>query len=305
VKSDKPVADGNAFDSFYFAHCCGKPYVRDDEWLAFFGGIADRIVADFRPRRALDAGCAFGFLVEALRNRGVEAFGIDLSPYAIEHAHESVKPYCRVGSVTGPLGGPYDLIVSIEVVEHMEARDAETAIKNFCSQTDDLLLSSSPLDYREPTHLNVQPPEVWAEHLARHGFFRDVDYDASFITPWAGRFRKTGEPIHRLVRQYERRYWLLKHEASEARAYSLEVQGKLGEAERARDALNLRLTSSSSALEEAERTRSAMNLELASSSSALAEARQTIARMESSKAWRLRGAWIRVRNAMRRPRTDR
>ena len=131
-----------------------------------------------------------GFLVEALRNRGVEAFGIDLSPYAIEHVHESVKPYCRVGSVTDPLDGPYDLIVSIEVVEHMEARDAETALQNFCSQTDDLLLSSSPLDYREPTHVNVQPPEVWAEQLARHGFFRDVDYDASFITPWAGRFRR-------------------------------------------------------------------------------------------------------------------
>lgn len=284
MKSDKPAVDGNAFDCFYFAHCCGKPYVRDDEWLAFFGGIADRIVADVRPRRVLDAGCAFGFLVEALRNRGVEAFGIDLSPYAIEQAHESVKPYCRVGSITGALDGPYDLIVSIEVIEHMEARDAETAIKNLCSQTDDLLLSSSPLDYREPTHVNVQPPEVWAEQLARHGFFRDVDYDASFITPWAGRFRKAAEPIHRLVRQYERRYWLLQHEASEARAYSVEVQAKLDDAERARDALNL---------------------QLASSSSALGEARQTIARMESSKFWKLRGAWVRLRSALGRRRADR
>jgi SAM-dependent methyltransferase len=284
VNSDKPAVDGNAFNAFYFAHCCGKPYTRNEEWLGFFGGMADRIVADVRPRRVLDAGCAFGLLVEALRNRGVEAFGIDLSPYAIEHVHESVKPYCRVGSVTDPLDGPYDLIVSIEVVEHMEARDAETAIKNFCSQTDDLLLSSSPLDYREPTHVNVQPPEVWAELLARHGFFRDVDYDASFITPWAGRFRKAGEPIHRLVRQYERRHWLLQHEASDARAYSVEIQAKLDEAERTRDALNL---------------------QLASSSSALGEARRTIARMESSKFWKLRGTWVRLRSALGRRRADR
>lgn len=305
MTSDKPAVDGNAFNAFYFAHCCGRPYARDEEWLRFFCGIADRIVADVRPRRVLDAGCAFGFLVEALRDRGVEAFGIDLSPYAIEHVQESIRPYCRVGSVTGPLEGPYDLIVSIELVEHMEAREAEVALQNFCSQTDDLLLSSSPLDYREPTHINVQPPEVWAEQLARHGFFRDVDFDASFITPWAGRFRRTSEPIHRLVRQYDRRHWLLKREASEARAYSLEVQGKLDEAERARDALKLQLTSSSSALEEAERARQAIQVQLASSSSALAEARQTIARMESSRAWRLRGAWIRIRNAIRRPRTDR
>ena len=34
------------YDADYYAHGCGRPYQRDDEWLAFFGKIADRIVQD-------------------------------------------------------------------------------------------------------------------------------------------------------------------------------------------------------------------------------------------------------------------
>ena len=63
--------DGARFDARYYAQSCGRPYGRDPEWLRFFGTIADRIVADIAPRRVLDAGCAMGLLVEALRERGI------------------------------------------------------------------------------------------------------------------------------------------------------------------------------------------------------------------------------------------
>ncbi len=154
--------DGGSFDAFYYGHCCGLPYVRDERWLQFFGGIAERIAADIAPRRVLDAGCAMGFLVETLRERGIDARGIDLSDFAISQVHPPIQPFCRVGSITEDLGGDYDLIVSIEVAEHMPTRAAEQAIANICAHTGDVLFSSSPVDYREPTHVNVHPPEYWA-----------------------------------------------------------------------------------------------------------------------------------------------
>ena len=128
-----PIGDQN-FDEFYYGNCCGRTYRRDAEWMTFFGGIANRIVADLQPARVLDAGCALGLLVEALRERGVETWGLDLSTYAIEHVHASVKPFCRRGSITDPLAERYDLIVCIEVVEHMPARDAERASRT-CAHT--------------------------------------------------------------------------------------------------------------------------------------------------------------------------
>lgn len=225
--SDSARAAGSFFDAFYYANCCGRPYARDAEWLAHFGRVADRIIADFQPKRVLDAGCAIGLLVEALRSRGVDAFGVDVSEYAITQVHDAVRPFCRQGSITTPFGERYDLITCIEVVEHMPPQEAEAAIENLCQHTEEVLFSSSPEDYREPTHVNVHPPEHWAELFARHGFVRDVDYDATYVVPWAMRLRRTRAPLHRVVRDFERRAWLHQKAEREAREYSIQVQTQL------------------------------------------------------------------------------
>ncbi len=212
------------FNAYYYAHDCGRPYERDEFWLAAFDRIAEQIIATINPGTVLDAGCAWGFLVEALRNRGVEAWGIDISPYAIDQVHESIKPYCRVGSLTDPLEREYDLIVNIEVLEHMPSEDARLAVKNMSQFTDDILFSSTPFDYKEATHINVQPPEYWAGLFAQHGFYRDVDYDGSFITVWAVRFRKQSVAIPELIHQYERRFFYLWKENADVRQRLLEMQ---------------------------------------------------------------------------------
>jgi SAM-dependent methyltransferase len=219
-----------AYAAFYSRNCVGGAYKRDRSWLAFNAGIAERIVSEIRPRRVLDVGCGFGFLVEALRERGVEASGIDVSEYAISNVHESVKPYCRVASIADGLDEQYDLIVTVEVFEHIPAPESENAIAALCAHAGDVLFSSTPFDHKELTHVNVQPPEQWAEQFARRGFYRDVDFDASFITPWAARFRKRSDPIHRVIRDYERRFAALEIERNEIRKRAFEIQTELAHA---------------------------------------------------------------------------
>jgi SAM-dependent methyltransferase len=226
-----PAPAPDDFDAYYYAHCCGHPYARDEHWLAFFRRIADRIVTDIAPRTVVDAGCAMGLLVEALRERGVEAWGIDISPYAIDRVHESVRAFCRQGSIAEPFAQRVDLVVCIEVLEHMARPEADAAIDNFCAHTDDVVFSSSPNDHREPTHVNVRPPEDWAELFARHRFFRDPDFDAGVISPWAVRFRKSSEPLQRVVRGFERRLARLEHERNDMREFTAEAQRKQMEAE--------------------------------------------------------------------------
>lgn len=261
----EPVGDCS-FGAYYYANCCGRPYGRTEEWLAVFGRLADTISRDIAPRRVLDAGCALGLLVETLRDRGVDAYGIDVSSYAIANLHESVRSYCRQGSIASELDGWYDLVVCIEVVEHMAPAEAEAAIANFCRHTDDVLFSSSPLDYREPTHVNVHPPEHWAELFARHDFFRDVDFDASFVTPWAARFRRRRDPIHRVVRGYERRYWHLQAAAHDSRDYAMAQQKQI----------------------------ETLQTQLGELPHALAEAKERILHMERSLFWKARGVWVRL-----------
>lgn len=219
------------FDAYYFAHDCGRPYQRDDYWLGFFDSIAERIVMDLHPRTVLDAGCAMGFLVEMLRKRAVEAYGIDISQYAISQVHEDIRPFCRVASVVDRLDQDYDLIVCIEVLEHMKPAEAESAIGNYCKHSAQVLFSSTPFDYREVTHFNVRPPNYWAELFAKHSFFHDLDFDASFITPWAMLFRREGLSAAAAVRNYERKQWQLQQEIADLRSLSLEMKSRLAEAE--------------------------------------------------------------------------
>jgi hypothetical protein len=239
VSTPTPRANGDAtaggasggsavYDSFYYAHYCGeRAYGRDPSWLAFFGGIAEQIVARIAPATVLDAGCAMGMVVEALRDSGVEAFGVDVSEYAIANVREDVRPFCRVGSILDPFPRRYDLVVCIEVLEHLPPRDAERAVANFVASTDDVLFSSTPKDFKETTHFNVQPPEWWAELFARHGFYRDVGFDASFITPWAVRFRRLRGPVARVVGDYERRLWWLEQDNRAQRELGLEQRDRL------------------------------------------------------------------------------
>jgi SAM-dependent methyltransferase len=309
------LVDSRAFDACYYARSCGRPYERSDEWLAFFGGIADRIAADIRPRRVLDAGCALGLLVETLRARDIDAFGIDVSAFAIEHVYEPVKKFCRQGSVTEPLGEQYDLIVCIEVLEHMSAAEAEMAIANFCAHSHDILFSSSPFDFREETHTNVQPPEYWAGHFARHGFYRDLDFDASFITAWAVRFRRRTDPPHRLVADYERAFSQVVIERNELRAQALATQAEISRITRVHDEAQQRDRPSIQRLHEAEANLADAHAQLADAHAQLADAhahladagaqlahaRTTIDSMERSWFWRARRPWAWISGKMGRP----
>jgi SAM-dependent methyltransferase len=219
------------YGAFYYRHDCGIPYERNEHWLGFFEAAAERIVRDLQPSSVLDAGCAMGFLVECLHRRGVDAWGVDVSEYAISKVDESVADRCRVGSITEPFERRYDLICCIEVLEHIDPVEGDKAIANLCSATDRILLSTTPEDFGEATHLNVQPPEAWSALLAREGFQRELDRDFSFLTPWAALYTRQEATVAETVRRYDRSWWRLRTEAKDLRNALLEQQNQLAELE--------------------------------------------------------------------------
>lgn len=225
--SANDASNGEQFGKYYYEHDCGIPYERSEHWLEFFGGIADNIVRGLHPASVLDAGCAIGMLVEQLRKRGVDAYGVDISEYAISQMPDEVREHCWVGSLAEPLPRRYDLVTCIEVVEHMPAAESRKAIDNLCAASDRVLLSTSPFDYSEPTHLNVQPPEQWSALMAANGFLRDLDYDASYLTPWATLYVRADKDLTDVVRDYDRSWWRLRHEVHEVRAKVLELQDEI------------------------------------------------------------------------------
>lgn len=74
-------------------------YRYDGRWVP----VARDVVAHFGLKsgdRVLDVGCAKGFLVRDLMNvcRGIEAFGLDISEYALMHCESDVVGRLHLGS---------------------------------------------------------------------------------------------------------------------------------------------------------------------------------------------------------------
>lgn len=178
---------GRDYYDYYNGH---GPYTRE-RWLPFFARVAEGIIADSQPQTTIEFGCAKGFLVEMLRERGVDARGIDFSPHAISEVYEPIRPYCRVGDVREPAGGRYDVAICMEVVEHLAERDASRAVATLAGAANTVYFSSNPdEDYPEVTHVNVQETPYWERHFERHGMARDVSFDPTFIADWAVKFKR-------------------------------------------------------------------------------------------------------------------
>jgi 2-polyprenyl-6-hydroxyphenyl methylase/3-demethylubiquinone-9 3-methyltransferase len=106
---------------------------------------------DLKPlkgRRAADVGCGAGLLAEPLSRLGAEVTGLDPAPENIAAARlhaegQGLAIDYRVGSVEA-LGGPYDLVTSMEVLEHVnDPRAFVSGLADGLSE-DGLLILSTP-----------------------------------------------------------------------------------------------------------------------------------------------------------------
>jgi len=106
-------------------------YKYDGRWVP----VAHDIVAhfDLRPgQRVLDAGCAKGFLVKDLRDAlpALAVIGLDISAYAIAHAHPDAKPYLIEGTIEAmPFDEPFDAVLCLDTVHNLPRARAKTALQ--------------------------------------------------------------------------------------------------------------------------------------------------------------------------------
>lgn len=84
-----------------------------------------------RPKTVLDVGCGLGNMVYYLRLMGVEAYGVEISKYALKKAHPKIKKYVKYGGISRlPFEDKsFDLVTSFDVLEHIETEKLEKAVK--------------------------------------------------------------------------------------------------------------------------------------------------------------------------------
>ena len=145
-----------------------------------FHHIAELAHELFQPRRVLDVGCARGFQVGALRQRGMEAWGIDISEYAIRTAPAELRHCLSVGScqeISFP-DGHFDLVLVLETLEHVPPVDMVKAIRELRRVTEKWLCASIPSMGRNPYgHDGTAGGKIKDRYLH---LYEDAGYDIDF-----------------------------------------------------------------------------------------------------------------------------
>lgn len=148
---------------------------------------ASSIINNIKFDTVLDYGCAKGFMVYALRLLGKEAYGADVSEYAVENCHPKVKEYLQVIETTEQLSGGWDLIIAKDVLEHIP-KDLIPSVLSELRRRCKTLFVAVPLGdgkrYRireyemDVTHVVREPEEWWLTTIVDAGFkIKYFDYE--------------------------------------------------------------------------------------------------------------------------------
>lgn len=177
----------------------------------FFSELADYIKTNINPKTVLDLGCSFGGLVFELRNRGINAYGIDISKDDIAKADESVKPFCKTSSVMAklPSGFPksYDLVIALDLFDFLPLEDATTLIDYMHNLSEHLIFSSSSSSSQsDDPRVDVKPYGFWPKEFAKCNFFRLPFDDFNTYFPNLIRFKRAVLTPSQLVQNYEQLY---------------------------------------------------------------------------------------------------
>lgn len=96
-------------------------YRYDGRWVPVAKDIVDHF--GLKPGdRVLDVGCAKGFLVKDLLAIGIDAYGIDVSEYALMHCEPEVVGRLQIGSCDHlPFpDGSFDAVLAINTIHNMD-----------------------------------------------------------------------------------------------------------------------------------------------------------------------------------------
>ena len=195
----------------------------------------------FDAQKILDVGCSFGRLVQALREKGRDAWGTDYSRYFVDHAHPDVREFIqtiKVEELQEFVSDRFDLLLCMEVLEHLPLSVINKALTDFSSICKDTLLITVPSHgpntqgrYGFPLHhveawvasarenrtFQVIPVERdtgkphcghitlatyrwWTDKFLQYGWVRDYSLEAAITEDPAGRVKEMGWCLYVLHR---------------------------------------------------------------------------------------------------------
>lgn len=143
-----------------------------------------------KEQTVLDFGCAKGFLVKALRLLGREAYGCDVSRYAVCTADTSVRQFIRLCTpeIPFPFKRCFNVVLAKDVLEHLDVTELYDFL-HYMNKHCSALFVAVPIgdgkrfhvpEYNyDATHKIAQTPDWWKKVFQEHGF--DLDWEMVYM----------------------------------------------------------------------------------------------------------------------------
>lgn len=164
----------------------------------------------FKPASVLDVGCGHGTWLQAVSESGITDFlGLD-GHYVDQDALLIDQSKFQSVDLREPLelNRRFDLVISVEVAEHLPMQRAESFVHDL-SRASDVILFSAAIPYQGgEDHVNEQWPEYWGILFRRAGYrcydmFRATFWRDSHVESWYAQnaflFVKEDNPLCRLL----------------------------------------------------------------------------------------------------------
>lgn len=144
-----------------------------------------------QPQSVVDVGCGLGVWLSVFEEFGVEEYlGIDG-----DHVNQCALEIPRDNFLSFDLRNPlqldrkFDLVLSLEVAEHLPVECAETFIDSVTSLGPVVLFSAAIPLQGGSNHVNEQWPHYWAQHFHKRGYLvvdclRKKMWNNENVEPW-------------------------------------------------------------------------------------------------------------------------
>ena len=145
------------------------------------GPFAKRLAAwiadTLQPQTVLDIGCGPGTYVNALRDHGIEAFGVDTDERVIGQEYLEQKSLFD-------LDRQAELVLCLEVAEHIDPAQSEAIAQSVAAAVEPggiLIWSAAQPGQGGAGHINCRPKDYWAEQLQAAGLERDKETEQALL----------------------------------------------------------------------------------------------------------------------------
>lgn len=148
------------------------------KYKPIFDDLAKYVIEKFKPKSVLDVGCARGYLVKSFIDLGINAYGIDISAYAINNSLSEVREKLRVCDIEEenlPFNdNTFDVIIMTEVIEHLKRYDVAIQEIKRVLKSDGIVYLTTPTPrekHHDPTHINIHDKDFWSNFFHRSGLY--------------------------------------------------------------------------------------------------------------------------------------